>query len=79
MSVCAVLRYLGGNDLAAKVSAAGRSERGSEVPAAKNWESYLSEAPIASRGFMDAVDELPVQERDKAKGKVAVGNASRPR
>ncbi|HTW57299.1 MAG TPA: hypothetical protein VMD99_04110 [Terriglobales bacterium] len=64
--------------MALKVNAASREERGSEVPAAKNWQSYLSEALIASGEFMDALDELPAQERGKAKGRVAAGNSGRP-
>ena len=33
-------------------------------PRPLEWSSYLAEAPIASADFMEAVDELPVQERE---------------
>ena len=29
-----------------------------------DWSAYLASGPIASREFMDEVDELPVQERE---------------
>jgi antitoxin VapB len=28
------------------------------------WSSYLAEAPAASAGFMEGVEDLPVQERE---------------
>jgi antitoxin VapB len=28
-----------------------------------DWSSYLSQGPTASSGFMDDVEDLPVQER----------------
>lgn len=34
-------------------------------PRPENWESYLSEGPVASDGFMEAVEDLPVQERER--------------
>ena len=33
-------------------------------PRPLDWSSYFAEAPIASEGFMEGVDDLPVQERD---------------
>jgi antitoxin VapB len=32
-------------------------------PRPSHWSSYLDEGPIASDGFMDDVEDLPVQER----------------
>jgi antitoxin VapB len=29
-----------------------------------DWSAYLTSGPVASREFMDEVDELPVQERE---------------
>jgi antitoxin VapB len=29
-----------------------------------DWSAYLASGPVASREFMDEVDELPVQERE---------------
>ena len=29
-----------------------------------DWTSYLAEAPVASAGFMEEVEDLPVQERE---------------
>jgi antitoxin VapB len=29
-----------------------------------DWSAYLTSGPVASRDFMDEVDELPVQERE---------------
>ena len=29
-----------------------------------DWSSYLSEAPVASKNFMEGVEDLPVQERE---------------
>lgn len=33
-------------------------------PRPRDWSSYLANAPAASTVFMDAVDDLPVQERE---------------
>ena len=30
----------------------------------KDWSEYLASAPIASEGYMDNVDDLPMQERE---------------
>lgn len=41
-------------------------KEGSEVvlsPRPFDWSSYLVEAPVASTDFMEAVEDLPVQER----------------
>ena len=41
-------------------------KEGEEVilsPRPRDWESYLDEGPVASDGFMDEVEDLPVQER----------------
>ena len=40
---------------------------GSDVvlsPRPADWSSYLAEAPVASSGFMEAIEDLPVQERE---------------
>jgi antitoxin VapB len=29
-----------------------------------DWSAYLASGPVASGGFMDGVEDLPVQERD---------------
>ena len=29
-----------------------------------NWSSYLASGPVASKEFMEGVDDLPVQERE---------------
>jgi antitoxin VapB len=34
-------------------------------PRPTDWSSYLSEAPIASASFMENVEDLPVQERER--------------
>jgi antitoxin VapB len=42
-------------------------KEGSEVvlsPRPFDWTSYLAEAPVASAGFMEEVEDLPVQERE---------------
>jgi antitoxin VapB len=42
-------------------------KQGSEVvlsPRPFDWTAYLAESPVASSGFMEEVDDLPVQERD---------------
>ena len=33
-------------------------------PRPKDWRSYFESAPVASDGFMDDVEDLPVQERE---------------
>lgn len=33
-------------------------------PRPLDWSSYLAEAPVASAGFMEGVEHLPVQERE---------------
>jgi antitoxin VapB len=43
-------------------------KEGSEVvlsPRPFDWSSYLADAPAASASFMDGVEELPVQERER--------------
>jgi antitoxin VapB len=32
-------------------------------PRPSDWSSYLAEGPFASAGFMEGVEDLPVQER----------------
>ena len=42
-------------------------KEGSEVvlsPRPADWSSYLAEAPVASSGFMEGIEDLPVQERE---------------
>jgi antitoxin VapB len=34
-------------------------------PRPADWSAYLEDGPRASPGFMDAVEDLPVQERDR--------------
>ena len=34
-------------------------------PRPTDWSSYLSEAPVASASFMENVEDLPVQERER--------------
>jgi antitoxin VapB len=41
-------------------------KEGSDVilsPRPTDWSSYLAEGPVASAEFMEAVEDLPVQER----------------
>ena len=33
-------------------------------PRPLDWASYLAEAPVASPGFMEGIEDLPVQERE---------------
>ena len=33
-------------------------------PRPQDWSVYFASGPVASAEFMDAVDDLPVQERD---------------
>ena len=43
-------------------------KEGTEVilsPRPLDWSSYLTEGPVASEHFMEGVEELPVQERDR--------------
>ena len=43
-------------------------KEGNEVvlsPRPLDWSSYLRDAPVASESFMDAVEDLPVQERKR--------------
>ena len=42
-------------------------KEGSEVvlsPRPFDWAAYLAEGPVASAGFMEGVEDLPVQERE---------------
>ena len=32
-------------------------------PRPENWSAYLSSGPVASKEFMDDIEDLPVQER----------------
>lgn len=43
-------------------------KEGSDVvlsPRASDWSSYLTEGPVASESFMEGIEDLPVQERDR--------------
>lgn len=43
-------------------------KEGSEVilsPKPADWSAYLTNGPIASNGFMEGVEDLPVQERER--------------
>lgn len=43
-------------------------KEGSDVilsPRPSDWSSYLAEGPAASENFMEGVEYLPVQERDR--------------
>jgi antitoxin VapB len=44
-----------------------RKEGGDVVlsPRPTEWSSYLDEAPVASDDFMQGVEKLPVQERER--------------
>jgi antitoxin VapB len=33
-------------------------------PRPEDWTTYLTSGPVASKEFMEAVDDLPVQERE---------------
>ncbi len=33
-------------------------------PRPRDWDAYFETAPVASDRFMDAVEDLPVQERE---------------
>ena len=42
-------------------------KEGEEVilsPRPEDWGDYLDHGPVASPGFMEGVEDLPVQERD---------------
>jgi antitoxin VapB len=42
-------------------------KEGSDVilsPRPTDWSSYLANGPVASEGFMEEVEDLPVQERE---------------
>lgn len=34
-------------------------------PRPMDWSAYLAEGPVASDSFMDGIEDLPVQEREK--------------
>jgi antitoxin VapB len=43
-------------------------KEGSDVilsPRPSDWSSYLTEGPVASESFMEGVEDLPVQERER--------------
>ena len=43
-------------------------KEGSDVilsPRPSDWSSYLAEAPVASAAFMEDVEDLPEQERER--------------
>ena len=43
-------------------------KEGSDVvlsPKPADWSSYLADGPTASDAFMEGVEDLPVQERDR--------------
>lgn len=43
-------------------------KEGSDVvlsPRPSDWSSYLSDAPVASASFMEGIEDLPVQERER--------------
>jgi antitoxin VapB len=42
-------------------------KQGDEVvlsPRPENWSDYLASGPRASEGFMEGIEDLPVQERE---------------
>jgi antitoxin VapB len=42
-------------------------KQGDEVilsPRPENWSDYLASGPVASEGFMEGIEDLPVQERE---------------
>lgn len=42
-------------------------KQGDEVvlsPRPQDWSAYLASGPVASEGFMDGIEDLPVQDRD---------------
>jgi antitoxin VapB len=43
-------------------------KEGSDVvlsPRPSDWSSYLAEGPVASANFMEGIEDLPVQERER--------------
>ena len=34
-------------------------------PRPQDWTDYLSSGPVASAGFMEGIEDLPVQERER--------------
>ncbi len=43
-------------------------KEGSDVilsPKPEDWSSYLANGPVASDAFMEGVEDLPVQERER--------------
>jgi antitoxin VapB len=43
-------------------------KEGSEVvlsPRPADWSAYLAEGPVASSSFMEGVEDLPLQERER--------------
>lgn len=43
-------------------------KEGSDVvlsPRASDWSSYLTDGPVASESFMEGIEDLSVQERDR--------------
>jgi len=34
-------------------------------PKPEDWSSYLADGPVASDAFMEGIEELPVQERER--------------
>jgi antitoxin VapB len=44
-----------------------RKEEGKVILSARpfDWTSYLAEGPVASADFMEDVEDLPVQERER--------------
>ena len=42
-------------------------QQGDEVsfsPRPNDWSAYMTTGPVASKGFMEGIDDPPVQERD---------------
>lgn len=42
-------------------------KQGDEVvlsPRPQDWTAYLDSGPVASEGFMEGIEDLPVQDRD---------------
>ena len=42
-------------------------KQGDEVvlsPRPQDWSAYLASGPVASEGFLDGIEDLPVQDRD---------------
>jgi antitoxin VapB len=34
-------------------------------PRPRDWKTYLESAPVASEGYMNEVEDLPMQERER--------------